>query len=98
MSTFCPTFIGSTERNTSKTQVMKKKINCISVHGIVHEMYLLESDCPGYYLYRLIPTELGYEPKIMYIAPDRADHWMYGKPMEGKQISHTNIFYCHIYV
>lgn len=71
---------------------------CISVHGINHEMELLESDWVGYYLYKLIPMELGYEPKIMYIAPDRADHWMYGKPMEGgKQIDHSQIAYFYRY-
>ena len=74
------------------------KTFCISVDGVNHEMELLESDMVGYYLYKLIPMELGYEPKIMYISPDRADHWMYGKPMEGgKQIEHSQIRYFHRY-
>jgi len=61
-------------------------------------MQLLESDLEGYYLYRLIPMELGSEPKIMYISPNRVDHWMYGKPMEGgKQIAPSNILYFHTY-
>ena len=67
---------------------------CISVHGVKYEMELLESDLIGYYLYKLIPMELGYGSKIMYITPDRTDHWMDGKPMEGgKQIAHSNILY-----
>jgi len=50
------------------------------------------------YLYKLIPMELGYDTKIMYIAQDRADHWMYGKPMEGgKQIKHSEISYFYTY-
>ncbi len=70
------------------------KVNCISVHGVNHEMKLLQSDLVGFYLYKLIPMELGYEPKIMYIAPNRESHWMYGKPMEGgKEISNSNIMY-----
>ena len=69
-----------------------KKVFCISVHGIQHEMELLNSDCVGFYLYKLIPMELGYEPKIMYIAPNREEYWMYGKPMQGgKQIQHSEI-------
>ena len=67
---------------------------CISVHGVEHEMELLDSDLQGYYLYKLVPMELGYDAKIMYIAPDRADHWMYGKPMQGgKQINSSEIHY-----
>ena len=69
---------------------------CISVHGVEHEMELLDSDLQGYYLYKLVPLELGYDTKIMYIAPDRADHWMYGKPMQGgKQINSSEIHYFH---
>ena len=57
-------------------------------------MELLDSDLQGYYLYKLVPLELGYDAKIMYIAPDRADYWMYGKPMQGgKQISSSEIHY-----
>lgn len=67
---------------------------CIAVHNIEHEMELLNSDLQGFYLYKLIPMELGYEPKIMYIAPDRSEHWIYGKPMEGgKQVENCNILY-----
>lgn len=74
------------------------KIYCISVHGVNHKMELLESDLKGFYLYRLVPMELGYEPKNMYIAPDRAAHWMYGKPMQGgKQISNSEILYFQTY-
>jgi len=69
-----------------------KKVYCISVHGVNHEMQLLDSDCRDFYRYKLIPMELGYESKIMYIAPNREDYWMYGKPMEGgKQIKHSEI-------
>ena len=76
---------------------MKIKTHCISVHGVQHTMELLESDLDGYYLYKLTPMELGYEPKIMYIAPNRADHWMYGKPMEGGlQIKRSEIRYFYI--
>ena len=75
-----------------------KKIFCISVHGVNHEMVLLNSDLQGFYLYRLIPMELGYEPKIIYIAPDRAEHWLYGKPMEGGiQVESSKILYSYIY-
>jgi hypothetical protein len=50
-------------------------------------MKLLESDLVGFHLYKLIPTELGYEPKIMYINHDRTEFWLYGKPMDGgKQV------------
>lgn len=73
--------------------VMKTK-NCIAIHGVNHEMELMASDLDGYYLYKLIPIELGCEPKIIYIAPNRADHWLYGKPMEGgKQVNTTEILY-----
>jgi hypothetical protein len=65
----------------------------ISVHGVKHEMELLKSDIKGYDLYKLIPMELGYEPKIMYITPNKDDHWMYGGPMEGKQINQSEIIY-----
>ncbi len=69
-----------------------KKVYCISVHGVSHEMELLNSDCRGFYCYKLVPMELGYESKIMYIKADREDYWMYGKPMEGgKQIQHSQI-------
>jgi hypothetical protein len=75
-----------------------KKVNCISIHGVNHKMKLLESDLEGFYLYKLIPMELGYDSKIMYIAPNREDHWMYGKPMEGgKQIKLSEILYFNTY-
>jgi hypothetical protein len=58
----------------------------------------MESDCPGYYMYKLVPMELGYDPKVIYIAPDRASHWMYGKPMEGgKQIDNSKVDYFYTY-
>jgi len=68
--------------------------NCISIHNVNHEMKLLKSDLDGFYMYKLTPMELGYEPKIIYIAPNRAAHWLYGKPMEGgKFIELENILY-----
>ncbi len=74
------------------------KTHCISVHGVGHEMKLCQSDLVGFYLYKLIPMELGYEPKFMYIAPDCAEHWMYGKPMQGgKQIDCSQIQYFYTY-
>lgn len=74
------------------------KIYCIKIHGISHEMELINSDFKGYYAYKLIPMELGYDPKIIYIAPDRQDHWLYGKPMDGgKQIKHSEILYFYRY-
>ena len=74
------------------------RTNCISVHGVNHRMELLESDLIGYYLYKLIPMELGYDPKIMYIDPNMVDHWMYGQPMNGgKQIKLSEILYFHTY-
>jgi|LakMenEpi03Aug12_release.lakeMendotaPanAssembly.Ray.scaffolds.fasta_scaffold1134387_1 hypothetical protein len=77
---------------------MGTKIYCIKIHGVSHEMELINSDCKGYYAYKLIPMELGYEPKIVYIAPDRADYWLYDKPMQGgKQISHREISHFYIY-
>lgn len=76
---------------------MARKIDCISIHGVNHEMKLMQSDYPGYYQYKLIPMELGFDPKIIYIAPNRADHWLYGKPMEGKQIEAKNILYFYSY-
>jgi hypothetical protein len=75
---------------------MKK--NCISVHGVNYEMELLNSDFVGFYRYKLIPMKLGYEQKIMYIALNRVDHWMYAKPMEGgMQIQISKILYFHTY-
>jgi hypothetical protein len=75
-----------------------KRIDCIEVQGIKHKMVLLTSDLVGFYLYKLIPIELGYESKIMYIAPNREAHWMYGKPMDGgKQIKHSEILYFNIF-
>ncbi len=73
------------------------KTHCISVHGVGHEMKLCQSDLVGFYVYKLIPIELGYEPKFMYIATDGTDHWMYGKPMEGKQIELSQIQYFYTY-
>lgn len=68
------------------------KTNCISVYGVEHELELLESDAKGFYKYKMHPMELGYEPKIIYIAPNREDYWMYGKPMEGgKQIHRSKV-------
>ena len=74
------------------------KVYCISVHGVNHEMKLLNSDLEGFYLYELIPMELGSAPKIMYIAPNREGHWMYGKPMEGgKYVKLSEILYFYRY-
>lgn len=71
---------------------------CISVHGVNYKMELCTSDLVGFYLYKLVPMELGSEPKFMYIAPDRASHWMYGKPMQGgKQIQASQILYFYTY-
>lgn len=68
----------------------------ISVHGIKYEMKLRNSDLPGFYMYRLIPILLGYEPTIIYISPNRNQYWMYGKPNEGgKKIENSEIFYLH---
>ena len=67
---------------------------CISIHGVQHEMKIMTSDLQGFYMYKLVPMELGYDEKIIYIAPDRAAHWMYGKPYEGgKLIDPKNILY-----
>jgi hypothetical protein len=68
-------------------------LNCISVHQVNFEMKLLKSDLVGYKLYRLYPMELGYEPKVLYISNDKQRYWLYGKPMEGKQIEKSNISY-----
>lgn len=65
---------------------------CISVHGLNYKMVLCESDLEGFYLYKLIPMHLGDEPKFMYIAPNREDHWM-----GGKQIQHSQILYFYTY-
>lgn len=73
------------------------KIYGITVHGVSHEMQLLTSDVQGFYLYKLIPMELGYEPKLMYIAPNREAYWMYGKPMEGKLVDSRNISHFYTY-
>ena len=68
----------------------------ISVHGIKHEMKLRTSDLPGFYMYRLIPIELGYDSKIIYISQNKDEYWMYGKPMEGgKKIENSEISYTH---
>lgn len=75
-----------------------KKTHCISVHGVGYKMELCESDCIGFYLYKLIPKELGWEPKFMYIARNPEEHWMYGKPMQGGlQIDCSRILYFHTY-
>lgn len=77
---------------------MALKTYCIQIHGVRHEMKLMQSDCPGYYMYNLIPMELGYEPKVIYIAPERTAHYLYGKPMQGgKQIDTKDILYFHTY-
>ncbi len=69
-------------------------LHCIAIHNVNHKMKLMESDLDGFYMYKLIPMELGYDPKIIYIAPNRAEHWLYGKPMEGgKLIDSHNILY-----
>jgi hypothetical protein len=68
------------------------------VHGIKYEIKLSESDLIGFYLYKLIPMELGHSSEIMYISPNREDHWMCGKPNDnGKQIKHSEIHYFYIY-
>lgn len=68
--------------------------DCIAIHNVNHEMELVSSDLTGFYKYKLIPMELGYEPKFIYIAPNRAEHWLYGKPLEGgKKIDSRDILY-----
>jgi hypothetical protein len=68
----------------------------ISLHGIKYEMKLRTSDLPGFYMYRLIPIVLGYDPAIIYISLNRDEYWMNGKPNEvGKKIENSEIFYFH---
>ena len=81
-----------------KTQWRKaKKVNCISIYGVNYEMKFSVSDFDGFYLYKLIPMELGYDPTIIYIAPNCEDHWLYDKPMKGMQIKLSEILYFHTY-
>lgn len=76
----------------------KSKKYCISVDAVKYVLQLCGSDLQGFYLYELIPMQLGDEPKFMYIAPDRTDHWMDGKPMQGgKQIALSQILYFYTY-
>jgi len=82
-------------RGINKLMKQIKRRYYITVHDNKYEMELKQSDCPGYFLYKLIPTALGSEPKIIYISPNREDHWLFGKPMEGKQVHRSKILYSH---
>jgi hypothetical protein len=67
---------------------------CISVQGVNYKLELMPSDVVGYYAYALNPIVGGSHAKTIYIAPDRAEHWIDGKPMAGGlKLASEEVFY-----
>ena len=67
---------------------------CISVQGVNYKLELMPSDIVGYYEYALNPIVGGSPVKTIYIAPNRSEHWIDGKPMAGGlKLASEEVFY-----
>jgi hypothetical protein len=71
-----------------------RKINCIQINVLSGhcELEIMISEMAGFYKYKMIPLELGYEPQIIYISPNRERYIMHGKELDKKNILHSFIY------